>query len=256
MTSIRLDNVSLDFPIYNAQAFSFRQAVVNNVLGGILKQETKSTVLVSALKNISFSLQYGDRLGLIGHNGAGKSTLLKTLAGVYTPTAGSITTEGKIATLFDIAPATYDDLTGRENLYISSIVRGKSFAEAKACLDHMGEFTELGDYLHVPMRTYSSGMRVRIGFAVATEGTPDILLIDEVFGAGDKGFMDKSVERLTALIKRAGILIFSSHSEALLSKFCNKLMILEHGEIKAFGNTDDILSFYKDEQQPKRRKAS
>lgn len=256
MTSIILDNVCLDFPIYNAQSFSFRHMFVKNVLGGVLKKQNKSTILVSALKNISFSLQYGDRLGLIGHNGAGKSTLLKLLAGIYTPTSGKITTQGKIATLFDMLWTTYDDLTGYENLYISSVARGQSFSEAKASLTHMGEFTDLGDFLHVPMRTYSAGMRVRIGFAVATEGTPDILLIDEVFGAGDKGFVDKSIERLTSLIDRAGILVFSSHSEALLSQLCNKLMILEHGEIKAFGNTKEILALYKDEKQPKKRKAS
>lgn len=245
MALITLDKVHLDFPIYNAQAFSLRNSLVKGTIGGVLRKKQQNSFTVSALKNISFTLTHGDRLGLIGHNGSGKTTLLKVLAGVYAPTSGILKTEGKVATLFDILLATYEDMTGYENLYISSIVRGRPFSETKAGLESMGKFTELGDYLHVPMRTYSSGMRLRIGFAVATEGTPDILLIDEVFGTGDKGFVDKSVERLTSLINRAGILVFSSHSEALLSQLCNKLMVLEHGEIKAFGDTQEVLSFYK-----------
>ncbi|MBS0271086.1 MAG: ABC transporter ATP-binding protein [Proteobacteria bacterium] len=204
----------------------------------------KDVITVSALKNITFSLQCGDRLGLIGHNGSGKTTLLKLLAGIYTPTAGKIQTKGKISTLFDILLGSQDDMTGFENLYLSSITRGKSIVETKRSLKEMANFTELGDYLHVPMRTYSSGMKLRVGFAVATEGTPDILLIDEIFGTGDQNFVEKSSQRLKDLINRSGILVFSSHSKELLRQLCNKVMILEHGEIKAMGETEEILSFY------------
>jgi len=245
MSKIDLRNVHVDFPIYNANAFSLRHSFVKAATGGVLKKRTENSYTVSALKNISFSLEPGDRLGLIGHNGSGKTTLLKLLAGIYAPTAGDVEVVGKVATLFDVLLGTFEEMTGYENLYVSSVLRGKTCAQAKASLEEMGKFTELGDYLHVPMRTYSSGMRLRVGFAVSTEGEPDILLVDEIFGTGDKGFVNKSVERLTALIERAGIFVFSSHSEALVSQLCNKVMILEHGEIKAFGETEEILSLYR-----------
>lgn len=244
MISIDLKDVFLDFPLYNTQSFSLRSSIVKAAIGGVIKNKNSKTLAVSALKNISFSLEHGDRLGLIGHNGSGKTTLLKLLAGIYSPTSGQIQVKGKISTLFDVLLGTSDEMTGNENLYLSSLIRGKSIVEAKNSLKNMGDFTELGDYLSVPMCTYSAGMRVRIGFSVATEGMPDILLIDEVFGAGDKNFIGKSIERLTALIEKAGILVFSSHSEDLLKKLCNKIMILEHGEIKFMGNTEEALSFY------------
>jgi ABC-type polysaccharide/polyol phosphate transport system ATPase subunit len=244
MSSINLNNVSLEFPIYNAQSFSLKHSLLKAATGGMLKK-SKNVVHVTSLKNITFSLEHGDRLGLIGHNGAGKSSLLKLLAGIYTPTTGDIQVVGATSTLFDVLLGTHDDMTGRENLYISSLLRGKSLQEAKESLDRMGEFTELGDYLSVPMRTYSSGMKLRIGFAVATEGTPDILLIDEIFGTGDQNFVSKSVKRLTSLIERSGILVFSTHSEDLLRQLCNKVMILEHGEIKAMGPTEETLAFYR-----------
>lgn len=243
MTFINLNNVHIDFPIYNVQAFSLRHSLVKAATGGILKRK-KDVITVSALKNITFSLQSGDRLGLIGHNGSGKTTLLKLLAGIYAPTTGEIQTKGKISTLFDVLLGAQDDMTGLENLYLSSITRGKSLVETKRSLKEMASFTELGDYLHVPMRTYSSGMKLRVGFAVATEGTPDILLIDEIFGAGDQSFVEKSSARLKGLIERSGILVFSSHSKELLRQLCNKIMVLEHGEIKAMGETEEVLSFY------------
>lgn len=244
MSSVKLNKVNLDFPIYNAQSFSLRQSLFKAATGGMLKKN-KNIVHVSALKNISFSLERGDRVGLIGHNGSGKSSLLKLLAGIYTPTSGDIQIIGKTSTVFDVLLGTHDDMTGRENLYLSSLLRGKSIAETKASLENMGEFTELGDYLHMPMRTYSSGMRLRIGFATATEGAPDILLVDEIFGTGDQNFVTKSSDRLRSLIERSGILVFSSHSEDLVRRLCNKVMILEHGEIKMLGPTEETLELYR-----------
>lgn len=244
MTSIKLTNVCLDFPIYNSNSFSLKHALVKAATGGILRKR-KDVITVSALKNVSFSLQCGDRLGLIGHNGSGKTTLLKLLGGIYSPTSGQIHMEGKSSTLFDMLMGTYDDMTGYENIYLSSLIRGKSVKEAKDSLKSIGKFTELEDYLYVPMRTYSSGMKIRVGFAVAAEGTSDILLIDEVFGAGDQNFVHKSSERVRDLIDRSGILVFSSHSEDLLRQLCNKIMVLEHGEVKYFGEVEEVLHAYK-----------
>lgn len=245
MTTITLSNIHLDYPIYHAQAFSLKHSLVTAFTGGILRKEKKKSLMVSALKDISFSLTQGDRLGLIGHNGAGKTTLLKVLAGIFHPTQGRLRIEGKVSTLFNVQLGTYEEMTGYENLYLSSIIRGKSCSEAKRALASMGEFTGLGDYLYVPMHTYSAGMKMRVGFSVATEGNPDILLIDEIFGTGDKNFLSQSIERMTSFIDRSGILVFSSHSEDLLKKFCNKILILQQGAIEFFGNTEEALSFYK-----------
>lgn len=250
MVYVNLNKACLNFPIYNAQSFSLKQSIVKAATGGMLKQNDNVTT-VAALKDISFSLQSGDRLGLIGHNGSGKTTLLKLLAGIYQPTGGTLEIKGKVATIFDMLLGTHDEMTGYENLYLSSILRGKSPAEAKNSLEAMAKFTELENYLYIPMRTYSAGMKLRIGLAVATEGNPDILLIDEVFGTGDQHFVTKSTDRLLSLISRTGILVFSSHSEVLLRQVCNKVMILEHGEIKAFGETDKVLSFYNNANFPK-----
>lgn len=244
MSSITLKNVSLELPIFNVADFSLRQTLIQSATGGILKKHKKNTYSISALKDISFSLHRNDRLGLIGHNGSGKTTLLKVLAGVYKPTSGEAQIEGSVSTLFNISMGTHADTTGYESLYISSLIRGKTPKEAKDSLSKMAEFTELGDYLNLPIRTYSAGMRMRIGFASATEGSPDILLIDEVFGTGDQEFVEKCRKRLLSLIERSGIMVFASHSQALLHNLCNKVMILNHGQIIAFGDTKEILDQY------------
>lgn len=245
MTSIILNNVSLEYPVYNIMEFSLRYALAQSAIGGVLRKKRRNTYAIRALKDISFTLHRGDRLGLIGHNGSGKTTLLKTISGVYMPTAGEVSVEGKVSTLFDMSLGMHADITGYESLYISSLIRGNDPEETKKNLPSMAAFTELGDYLHMPMRTYSAGMKMRIGFAVATEGVPDILLIDEVFGTGDKDFAEKCRQRLLSLIENTGILVFSSHSEALIRQLCNKVMVLRHGEVVAFGETVEVLNLYK-----------
>lgn len=246
MAYISLKNIELEFPVYDNLSFSLRHTIVKTATGGILKKKQKSNnYTVAALKNITFTLNKGDRLGLIGHNGSGKTTLLKVLAGIYAPTYGKLEIKGKISTLFDVLLGTYDDVTGYENLYLSSLIRGKTIKEAKKSLELMAKFTELGDYLNMPMRTYSNGMKLRVGFSAATDSTPDILLIDEIFGTGDQNFVEKSRERLQSLIKNTGILVFSSHSEELIKNFCNKVLVLEKGEIKFFGEVDTVLEEYR-----------
>lgn len=241
--TISLKNVSLHFPIFNAHKFSLRNALVNK-LGGQLTRGDGSLKIVEALKKVSFDAYVGDRIGLIGHNGSGKSTLMRTLAGIYTPVSGSLTVKGNISTLFGTSIGSNEEMTGDENLFLGSLIFGKSYRRAKENMEKLREFTELGDYLNLPLRTYSDGMKMRVGFAVATNFEPDILLIDEIFGAGDKDFALKSQRRIEELIEKSNTFFFASHSDELIERFCNKAILMSHGELKAFGNVKDVLKEY------------
>jgi ABC-type polysaccharide/polyol phosphate transport system ATPase subunit len=240
--TISLKNISLHFPIFNAHKFSLRNTIVNK-LGGELANEG-SLKMVEALKNISFEAHVGDRIGLLGHNGSGKSTLMRTIAGIYTPVSGSLKVAGTISTLFGTSVGVNDEMTGDENLFLGALIFGKSYRKAKESMDSLREFTELGDYLNLPLRTYSEGMKMRVGFAVATNFEPDILLIDEIFGAGDKDFAIKSQKRIENLIERSNTFLFATHNDELIKKFCNKAILMSHGELKAFGKVKEVLEMY------------
>lgn len=245
MSVVSLKNVSIDFPIFNAARFSFRNTLVNKLGGGFGK--TQGDVhIVNALRDVNLEVQKGDRIGLVGHNGSGKSTLLRTIAGIYTPTKGHITIRGEISTLFGMNSSLNDEMTGNENLILGALIYGKTKKEAEESLSKMQEFTELGDYLNLPLRTYSEGMKVRIGFAVATNFQPDILLIDEVFGAGDKGFFEKSKTRIESLIQQSNCLFLATHSDELIQKFCNKAILMSHGQIAYMGDVKSVLKRYYD----------
>lgn len=245
--TISLKNLSLHFPIFNAHKFSLRNTIVNK-LGGHLANGDGALKIVEALKNISFDAHVGDRIGLIGHNGSGKSTLMRTIAGIYAPTSGTLKVKGHISTLFGTAICTNEEMTGDENLFLGSLIFGRSYKKAKESMNSLREFTDLGDYLNLPMRTYSDGMKVRVGFAVATNFEPDILLIDEIFGAGDKEFAQKSEQRIEQLIEKSNTFLFASHSDDLIKRFCNKAILMSHGELKAFGTVDDVLKIYHQEK--------
>ena len=197
-----------------------------------------------ALDDLSFEIKEGDRVGLLGHNGSGKTTLLRTLAGIYAPSSGTLESFGDISSLFDFSAGGDEEMTGYENLFTLSLLHYKCFKKAKEKLDEFAEFTGLGEYLNLPMRTYSAGMKVRVGFSVATSVEPDILLIDEVFGAGDKEFNKKSQGRMISLLGKTKILVFSSHSNELIRQFCNKAILLSHGRIIDFDNVDSVIRTY------------
>ena len=243
MSSISLKNVSLEFPIFHGESFSLRSTIMSK-LGGQLVQKAGVLKTIKALKNVSIHVNKGDRIGLIGHNGSGKSTLLRTLAGIYKPSAGQLTVSGKISTLFGLSASFNQEMTGNENLFLGALIHGKSYAEAKKSLPAMQEFTELGSYLDLPLRTYSEGMKTRIGFAIATNFSPDILLIDEVFGAGDKDFFEKSKKKIESLIHESNYLFMATHSDELIKKFCNKALYMVHGEVRAFGDVKEVLALY------------
>lgn len=244
MASITLENVTTDFPVYGLQR-NFRKELYGRLVGRF-KRGPNNRIVVRALKNISLSLRDGDRLGLIGHNGAGKTTMLRVLAGIYHPTHGRIEINGRISTLFITSPGLDMEDSGYENIQTCGRFLGMTKKEINAKLPEIEEFTELGDHLALPTRTYSTGMLTRLGFAVATSIDPDILLLDEGLSAGDVRFAERAKERLDKLIKRTNILVFASHAEGMIKAMCNRVILLHHGELVADGDPDDVIAQYHD----------
>lgn len=243
MALIALQNVSMDFIIYGAGR-SLRGHIMHSVVGGPLRSARDNTVHVEALRDITLRLQDGDRLALVGGNGAGKSTLLRVLSGVYEPKAGTVEVHGRRASLLDLSLGMGPDCTGHEYILLRGLYFGFSRKQVLANMDEIAAFTELGDFLSVPLRTYSAGMKVRLGFAASTWFEPDILLLDEMIAAGDAAFFRKAQERLTQFIARAGIVVFASHSPELVREMCNRAVWLHHGRIVAEGDVDSVLEKY------------
>lgn len=244
MASLILENVIVDFPIYGAEK-SFRSAL-KAATGGLIRKEKNQgdRVTVRALENISLHLHHGDRLGIIGHNGAGKTTLLRVCAGVYEPTQGQVFFDGHVSALFNTAPGLDPDDTGYENIYSCGLFLGMTYEEITRKLSDIEEFCGLGEYLSLPVRTYSAGMSMRLGFALATSIDPEILVLDEGLGAGDAKFAEKAQKRVDALIDRTSILVLASHSDSLIQTFCNKAILMESGKIIREGAVDEVLEAY------------
>jgi lipopolysaccharide transport system ATP-binding protein len=244
MASIVFNNVSVDFPIYNASGRSLKKRLIQVATGGQLGADDQGRVVVRALENLSFEFKVGDRIGLLGHNGAGKSTLLRLLSGVYSPSSGSAVIEGDISSLIDISLGIDPEATGRENIYLRGGLLGLSRAQIRDEIEGIIEFSELGDFIDMPLRTYSSGMHLRLAFAVSTIVRPQILLMDEWLAVGDEGFRAKAEKRLNDLVASTNILVIASHSRDLVSHTCNRLIWLEHGKIKMDGPTQQVVDAY------------
>ena len=235
MAYIKLNQVSVEFPIYSHNSLSIKKNFIRLATGGRIMRDATHRVVVRSLNNISLHIQHGDRVGLIGHNGAGKSTMLRLLAGIYEPTLGSMDSVGKISTMLDIMHGIESESTGFENIEMRGLMLGLSKAEIREKIAEIAEFTELGDYLKMPVRTYSSGMMVRLAFSISTCVQPDILLIDEVFGTGDSNFADKARQKMLELVSNSRIVVFASHAPKLIQEFCNKVMVLDAGQLAYFG---------------------
>ena len=244
MASIELRNISIEFPIYNVDARSMKKSFLRLATGGGVATKANKRVVVRSLQNVSLSMQHGDRIGLIGHNGAGKSTLLRLLAGVYEPTEGQMHIEGHVSPMFDVMQGMENELTGYENIITRGIILGLTRKQIKDKVHEIAELTGLGDYLSLPIRTYSNGMMLRLGFAISTSITPDILLIDEVFGVGDADFIKKATERMDSLLGQSSIVVIASHADALIRDCCNKVLLLNAGEVRYFGSVDEAFSLY------------
>lgn len=243
MVSIDVANAYVDFPIFDAKTRSLKKKVLGKV-GGHISAESKVPI-IEALHDITLQLREGDRVGLVGHNGAGKSTLLRLLAGIYEPTRGKSRIVGKIAPVFDMGVGMDPEISGLENIIIRGLFLGMTRKQMEARIDEIAEFTELGDYLQMPLRTYSTGMRVRLALGVVTSIDPEILLLDEGIGAVDSAFMAKARDRLVALAKRSGLLVFASHSDELLFELCNSAIWMDEGHVRAQGQLRDVITRYK-----------
>ncbi|MDI3382370.1 ABC transporter ATP-binding protein [Xenophilus aerolatus] len=230
MVSISLKDVSVNFPIYGAGAASFKKTLAASVTGGRFGKET-GVAVVQALSGINLELRSGDRLGLIGHNGAGKSTLLRTLAGIYEPSAGEFVRQGTVASLIDPSLGMEADASGYENIMLRGLVMGLSKKQVDNLTPSIAEFSGLGDYLNMPVRTYSTGMMMRLAFSISTSVKADILLMDEWLSVGDAEFTEKAEQRMQEMVSGSGILILASHSPELIAKECNRVVRLEHGRL-------------------------
>jgi ABC-type polysaccharide/polyol phosphate transport system ATPase subunit len=237
MARLQLDNVSVEYPIYNASSMSLRNQLVAISTGGRMAQEAGNIVTVRALDDVTLSLKDGDRIGLLGHNGSGKTTLLRTMAGIFKPTKGRVVVEGHVSAIFGLGAGIDPELSGHENIIRMSMLLGSTLAEAKARIPEIEDFTELGNFLALPVRTFSAGMQTRLTFAVATAAHPEILLVDEVIGAGDAEFQAKARKRMNEFIEKSSVFVLASHSRELIRTFCNKVCTLEHGRLISEGST-------------------
>lgn len=231
MSSIQAVDLVIEFPIYGIGSRSFKSSAIRVATGGILGKDSADRVVVRAVDGVSFDLKAGDRLGLLGHNGSGKTTLLRALAGVYEPVRGSLIVKGRVASMLSISLGMELEATGLENIYLRGIVMGLSKKKIKELVDDVCEFADLGNYIHMPLRTYSSGMSMRLAFAMSTSIHADIILMDEWLSVGDAEFVQKAEKRLQDMTQQAEILIIASHNPALLSANCNRIANLEHGRI-------------------------
>ena len=245
MVHIRLKNVTLSYPIYTAENSSLR-ATLGSQIGGKIGRSQKGTRVVTALSDVSIEINSGDRVGIIGHNGAGKSTLLKVLAQIFYPQIGQVEIKGEVSCLVDITLGMNAELSGLENIRLRGIVLGLTNRQIKDLTPSIVEFSELGDFIHMPIRTYSSGMYMRLAFAITTAVYPEILVMDEMIGAGDAAFLDKAVERMEDMIGQTEIMVVATHSNFIIRKFCNKVIWMGKGEVKDYGNVEEIISSFEE----------
>ncbi len=231
MIAVNIKNVSLRYPIPRDVHL---KAGSGSAVGGRFGRTGKHAGYVTALDGVSFELKAGDRLGLVGTNGAGKTTLLKVIYGIYEPTEGSVETKGRVDALFNIHLGFRDQASGRRNIVLRGLINGWSKREIDTRTEQIIEFSELGDFIDMPVNTYSAGMSARLAFSIATSFEPEILLMDEWIGAGDQSFQDKAKARMDEMVSKAGIIVLASHNDSLIKRVCNKVLTMEKGKVTEF----------------------
>src|SRR6516225_12388464 len=242
MARIELNGVSLTYRVRQQKVLTLKEFLV----GQMFRQSRNPVREVHALRDVTLSIGKGERLGVIGHNGAGKSTMLRLLAGIYPPTAGRLTVEGKISSLFDIALGFEGEATGWENIAYRCYLQGETPRGVKTKRDAIAEFSELGDFLNIPVRYYSAGMMVRLAFSIATAIEPEILLVDEVLSVGDMAFQEKARRRMRDMMAKAQLIVAVSHDLHSLSKMCDHGVWMDHGRVRQVGLMSDVISAYTD----------
>jgi len=241
MARIELDRVSLTFHVRQHGRITLKEFLVRQMF----RRSVNPKIQVHALQDVSLHLEEGARLGIIGHNGAGKSTLLKVLAGIYPPTAGRRLVEGQISSLFDIALGFEMDATGWENIAYRGYLQGESPRSIRSKVQPIADFSELGDFLNMPVRYYSAGMMVRLAFSIATAIDPEILLVDEVLSVGDLAFQEKARQRMREMMAKARLIVVVSHDLDSLAKLCDQAVWLDHGRVRLVGPTEEAVAAYR-----------
>ncbi len=242
MPKIEVNAASITFTVRQNKQVSLKEYL----LKGLFRRSSNPEVSVHALSEVSLSACDGDRIGIIGHNGAGKTTLLKMLAGIYPPTAGTCTVEGRICSLFDITLGFEQDATGWENIEYRSFLQGESPAGLKTKMDSIGAFSELGEFLDFPVRNYSAGMRMRLAFSIATAAEPEILLVDEVLAVGDMAFQMKARAKMRELMSASRLMVVVSHDLNTIEATCTRVLWMKRGKVEAAGDPATVIQAYTD----------
>ncbi len=240
MPLIQAEGISIEFPLYHVGARSLKKRLLARSPIR-LKEDESHRIVVAALRDLTFRIEPGERVALVGSNGAGKTTLLRTLAGIYEPVAGRLEVDGSIGSLIDPGAGMDPEATGRENIVLRGLFLGMSEPECERLAEEAGRFSGLGEFLDVPIRTYSAGMSVRLSFAAATLMEPEILLMDEWFLAGDADFIERANERLSQLVAGADILVLATHNMAIVRQWCTRAIRLSGGRIVADGPVEEIV---------------
>jgi|SRR5579872_2851580 len=241
MPIINVQNVSLTFNVQQNKKVSLKEYLVK----GMFRPSVNPAMTIHALSDVSFTGREGERIGVIGHNGAGKSTLLKLLAGIYPASEGNVEVKGSICSLFDISLGFEPQATGWENIVFRSYLQGETPASVHSKLDDIGAFTELGDFLNMPVRNYSAGMMMRLAFSIATAAEPEILLIDEVLAVGDMAFQIKAKKRMQELMASSRLMVIVAHDLVTLRETCTRVIWMKHGKIEMDGPCDEVIRQYK-----------
>lgn len=244
MAIINLEDVSVEIPVYNSQGRSLKKTIMGIATGGKIGLTESGKTVVKSLSHINLKIRDNERVGLLGHNGAGKSTLLRVLGGVYTPSSGNAEIQGKVGSLIDISLGIDSEATGHENIFLRGALLGIPKKKIEHELENIIEFSELGDFINMPVRTYSTGMHMRLAFAVSTMITPDILLMDEWLSVGDQSFQSKAENKLSELVNRSNILVIATHSRELVERCCDRAIWLEHGTILMDGPAKEVCKKY------------
>lgn len=242
--SVVLREVDVVFPIYSSHGRSLKRSLLKATSVGRLAINAGERIVVNALNDLSLNVQHGERIGLVGRNGSGKSTLLRVIAGVYEPERGTVAVRGRVASLIDINLGLDLEASGYENIRIRCLLNGQHERVIKERISEIAAVTELGDFLEMPVRTYSSGMVMRLGFAISTAFVPDILLMDEWIGVGDSKFVEKAQERLHRMVGETGLLFIASHNPEIILKTCNRVIWLDQGRIRRDGKPKDVIDAY------------
>lgn len=243
-SSVSLRNVVVDFPVFNASSLSLKNRVLHTVSGGRISRDGQGVVQVRSLNGISLEIASGERIGLVGHNGAGKTTLLRVIAGIYHPTSGLADIKGSCTSLIDIHLGIDPEATGRENIALRATIMGLGRQKILSLMDEVAEFSGLGEFIDMPFRTYSSGMQMRLAFAVSTAVRPQILIMDEWLSTGDAAFATRASQRMQDVVSSTEILVLASHSKELLLQNCDRLVWLDQGEVVMDGPAVEVAGMY------------